>query len=859
MIGLFNRFFINLKRTIRFFGYYFLIVVLLMLFLNLILFNIRNTQNDVITNNLKTTAQHELNNINLYIETKLAAIHEDVHLVLNANELSDYLADSSPANLFEYQAMLYRVMTSKAYLMNTYMIDINGDITYRIKRKLDGSLETSTDDLGSIQSESFFTMLSMLDEDKLFISELHLHNNAPVITLIKPIYKDNHIDSYLYFDADTQTLLGILKQYAEETEYLSFGLVNDHSIWSYDSTLERLRISTDSDRIISLQQAIEERNSAIALTFDFYKSSDHFVPEEVSDINIYVQINRDLAIADSSYILLRYQWLILVYNLIAMVALGYITTTIRKRSEDRLVINANMYLTKDNQDTVIITDYHQGIEYTNDMFLKIYGYENTDIRQKTINEIIGVDHVHPFAGKQPKPGFESFVWTKTDVGIYLLNHLRINVDNAFREKQKHYIYVYSEPKIELDRYHIYLARKESTLIVFRDFLVNQPVIKHETTIMLLRIDSVNILNFVKFLNLHLNDDCMIAIINRNYVMFFGQIQKNKLPQKIEQIELLIERYRYLPLSNRYISYLFVIAQASDKVNSLDDLLDGVLIGLEYARFQPQYKHIIYQSNMRQHIERGNAIFNQLEHGFINHEFYMNYQPQKHASKDRFFGCEALLRWHNEALGDVSPFEFISVIENSFYVSKLSIYVVEKVIEDFTPYAKKLPKDFKISINLTSFDFNDKNMMERLMNLIIESPIDQHHFIFEITESQYIDNIKKTNRIVERIHDNQMLVAIDDFGTGYSSISSLKSIDVDLVKIDRAFVKDIPDTDDGQMLKTMIDLVHGLNKTVIVEGTETATQVDFCISHHCEYIQGYFISKPVDIQTIINKFLVSKSK
>jgi EAL domain-containing protein (putative c-di-GMP-specific phosphodiesterase class I) len=259
--------------------------------------------------------------------------------------------------------------------------------------------------------------------------------------------------------------------------------------------------------------------------------------------------------------------------------------------------------------------------------------------------------------------------------------------------------------------------------------------------------------------------------------------------------------------------------------------------------------------MRNIIQRENDIIKELESGFAMDEFYLHYQVQQNLEDNTFSGVEALLRWNNINLGNVPPNEFIPIIEDSFYINQLTIMVARKVIEDFKPYVDNLPKNFKISINLTNFDFGNDYIMDSILHIIEEGMIPAKYFTFEITESNYLENIDKTNRIIGKLHKKNINIAIDDFGTGFSSINSLKSIEVDKVKIDRTFIKNYPDQDNGDMFSIIANLIKSFDKEIIVEGTETKEQIEFSKLNKCHTAQGYYISRPIPIKDFIEKYII----
>jgi EAL domain-containing protein (putative c-di-GMP-specific phosphodiesterase class I) len=345
----------------------------------------------------------------------------------------------------------------------------------------------------------------------------------------------------------------------------------------------------------------------------------------------------------------------------------------------------------------------------------------------------------------------------------------------------------------------------------------------------------------------------IAVPKESYVMIYVSLEiiEENLQDTIDFIDNLIDKYKHQPNINSDLEYNFGIALADNKTITKADIIENAFIALQMSKTRKNIKHLVYSDEIKKIIKREKDIYAQLDHGFNFDEFYLLYQIQKDIKRNSFTGVEALLRWNNSLLGNISPAEFISIIENSFYINRLSIMVVNKVIKDFTPYAEYINEDFRISINLTYFDFFNDYIIHNLVDIIEKSVIPTKNFCFEITESGYLENQDKTNAIIDYLHSKEITV-------GFSSLEVLKNIHIDKVKIDRSFIKDYPEKDDGAMFKTIVSLVKNMNLGVLVEGTETKEQVDFSLTSGCDEIQGYYISQPIYIENLVRKYLNKKA-
>lgn len=851
-----NRLFEGIKKTIIHFGFISLIIIPVFVILNVVLFTVRGVQNNIIERNLYTEASSELNNINVFLETEINGFHEDMHIVEHANEMQDYLINPTPEHALAYELMFSRVMSSKLYMKRLILIDQMGHMTYEVKRDDAQNLITSDTNLGSINLEDYYEALQSFSVDYVYISNIHLEDQF-VISFIKPLFVDTDIVGYIYIDFSIDNILDVIARYeSANMMHIKFGLLNEPYMWISQMD-DSVTLVEDQHQINDVLTAIEEDPYTIFHIFNFDDQQNHYVVDSSNQIYMFASIDKAGAVANSGYILNRYPWIIALFNLATLFGISYLALAIRKKNENLILLNANIYLSEKSSEAVVITDHQMRVTYINDTFTDLFGYRKDEIYEQSLYDYVGLKNHLPILDTHIQNEYEYFNWSRTKSGIYLLSHLRMKSEHALRKSQRHYIFVYSEPRIELEDFQKYFVKKESTLIALQSLLNHQDFDHKKTTAIMIRVEDTDVNAFAYYLRMHLDPTYMVMRIQYHYLLIYANIEANHFQQAINQIDMLIERYRYFPYVSREFSFLYVISRVSEHTKDLSSLLDHLLITLEIARKSSKYKYLIYTPQMQYQIEREKEIRNALDQAFVNDEFYINYQLQMNMKNKTYSGVEALLRWQSESLGNVGPSEFIPVIEDSYYINQLSRTVLKNVIKDFTPYVTQLPKTFRIAINMTAFDFNDEDLIMEYIDMIEASLLRTNQFTFEITEGHYIDNLEKTNRIINILHAKDILVAIDDFGTGYSSINSLKSLRVDYIKIDRSFIKDYPEKDNGDMLKTMINLIHGLNKTVVVEGTETHEHIKFCTDNHCQYIQGYFINKPVDIKEMMHQFLDPK--
>ncbi len=850
-----EQFFVNVKNIVVQSLWLFIIIAPIFLLINWAVFSIIQSQRETVETKVYTSAESEMNNIDLYIDQQLDNIHNDIHILLDANETDAYLDEQTPETIDDYQALIYRISSNQPFFLNAMMVDTNGDIMFHVKRTEQGVL-IKTGDLGSMSSVYYYSVVQNMDISKLFISQLYVKDGIPTISFIKPLLDDNEtILSYLYIDYDANHLFSVLGLYTyNENSYFEFGLMNNGVIWDIEKTNYNISINDDMQFRTALLERIINNDDITVYHYSLAEQSDHFDVEDSNSLRFYVLLDMALAIQESGSLFLIYGQIIAVFiNIITGVLISYIAYVIRVRKDDRLLINANMYLSVQNTDSVVIVDKHLRVIYINPAFEKLFGYILSDANLLNILKLIKVDYLPSKINYKTMTYYEGHAWNKTQSGLLLLSYLRVKKETFFAGRDKHFIGIHSKSLIEIDNYKDYIKHKEQTMDALFELLDYQTFDISTSTLMLIHINQTDIFDFAHYMQQHLDDDHVIAIPQKQYLMIYVHIEKEALKKEINYIDQLMESYyRDTSISSDF-AHVFAIAHASSNIKRMHLLIEAMLACYTYAKERKHLRYLIYDPSIKTFIEREKQIENELEHAFNNNEFYLEYLMVKDLKTNQITAAEALLRWHNKRLGQVYPTDFIPVIEDSFYINKMTLMVLEKAINDFETIIDQCAKDFRISINLCQFDLNNEYMIDDIIETIQQSTIDQSHIMFEITENQYIHNIDKINETITKLHAAGMLVAVDDFGTGYTSLSLLKSIKADVIKIDRSYIKNYPSEDDGQMLTTLVNTIHRFNKPIIIEGVETKEHMDYCLLNNCEYMQGYYISKPLTIDILKKKF------
>lgn len=264
----------------------------------------------------------------------------------------------------------------------------------------------------------------------------------------------------------------------------------------------------------------------------------------------------------------------------------------------------------------------------------------------------------------------------------------------------------------------------------------------------------------------------------------------------------------------------------------------------------------YDKSMSNQLRDRLEIENELHNALQNDEFYIVYQPQVSCLTGKITGFESLLRWNNKKHGEISPVDFVPLLEETGLIFPVGEWVIARVI-DFI--RTQHINNVKFSINLSVLQCNSSGLVNYVRNEISKARINPNLVEFEITESLLIKNFDKTKLFLDEIHSIGCTVALDDFGTGYTSMNYLARLPVDVIKIDRSLVRNI-DTNNNlkSIVSAIVTMSKGLGMKNIFEGVEAMAELNVIKEMNGDIIQGYLFSKPLNPVEASNWLQTGKS-
>lgn len=301
----------------------------------------------------------------------------------------------------------------------------------------------------------------------------------------------------------------------------------------------------------------------------------------------------------------------------------------------------------------------------------------------------------------------------------------------------------------------------------------------------------------------------------------------------------------------HIQSSFGIVSSQD--DEIKNMIQNADIALYRAKNLGKNKTVFFNEKMRDRIFENNRISRILDDAIANDGIWVAYQPQIDVETGEIHGYEALMRLKN---CKVSPAQFIPIAEGTGQIIKIDRILTEKVVRQMAEWREHGIPLYKVSINYSYSQVSDVHYVDFLEELLKRYNIPPELICIEITESLFISNKEAVSKLLNEFVKRGISLALDDFGTGYSSLSYLTFLPINVVKIDKSLVDNYLSNEKGDFIKNIVRLVHSLAMKLTVEGVEHQWQNEKLKTFHCDYIQGYYYSKPIsgaEIEDFNRKF------
>lgn len=263
----------------------------------------------------------------------------------------------------------------------------------------------------------------------------------------------------------------------------------------------------------------------------------------------------------------------------------------------------------------------------------------------------------------------------------------------------------------------------------------------------------------------------------------------------------------------------------------------------------------YRSEINEQMPKQIQLESDLHTAIKEHQFQLYYQPLVDLKTGQVTGMEALIRWSHPKQGFISPMSFIPLAEETGLIIPIGEWVIQEACHQTSLWHRMGYDNLKVAVNLSAKQLRQENLVDVIKNILIKTKFDPAFLELEITETAILD--EKLTHILKEFKNMGLSLAVDDFGTGYSGLSYLKRFHIDKLKIDQSFIKDIPDNNDSiTIVSAIIAMAKELNVKALAEGVETNEQLQFLKGKGCDYVQGYYFSKPLEA-SFFTQLLVSR--
>ncbi|MEG4210229.1 bifunctional diguanylate cyclase/phosphodiesterase [Microcoleus sp. S13_B4] len=288
----------------------------------------------------------------------------------------------------------------------------------------------------------------------------------------------------------------------------------------------------------------------------------------------------------------------------------------------------------------------------------------------------------------------------------------------------------------------------------------------------------------------------------------------------------------------------------ENTNSVDKLLQQADFALHQAKQQGRSHYQFYSPEMNVHLQERLALENSLRGALERNELLVYYQPLIDLHSGQVTGTEALVRWQHSTEGLVPPVKFIPIAEANGEIVPIGEWILRTACAQTRRWQLAGLPALRISVNLSARQFEQPNLVEMVRQILAQTELEAAYLELEVTETALMTDIDRSVKILTQLRELGVSLALDDFGTGYSSLNYLQRFPVNMLKIDRSFVKDVlSNPDSATITDAIIALAKSLRLTITAEGIETKEQRDYLQARGCHEGQGFYFSRPANADTI----------
>lgn len=344
------------------------------------------------------------------------------------------------------------------------------------------------------------------------------------------------------------------------------------------------------------------------------------------------------------------------------------------------------------------------------------------------------------------------------------------------------------------------------------------------------------------------DETFARIIGDKFFILLEYMSKEKLEIQLKKITQDILDFKFSISSHFNMVVCAGIFVIKNTDITIDIISDRARLAANMIKGNHTSAHFFYNDDILNQLILDNEIESEMYEALQNRDFKVYIQPKYDFKTEKIAGAEALIRWQHPQKGIIQPDRFIPIFEKNGFVTKIDMYVFEEICKMQKEWSKEDLQPLIVSVNQSRLHLNNPAYVDTLKSIIKKYDIDPGVIELEITESAFFCNMDIIFDITRRLHNIGFRLSIDDFGSGYSALNILKDIFMDVLKIDREFLKETSNTVRGKkIIKNIIMMSKDLGMETVAEGVETKEQVKFLREYGCDLAQGYYYAKPMPME------------
>jgi len=562
--------------------------------------------------------------------------------------------------------------------------------------------------------------------------------------------------------------------------------------------------------------------------------------------------------------------------------------TERKKTEDALRQSATVF--ESSHDGVTITDLDGNILAVNDAFLRITGYSKA--------EVLGQNPRILHSGRQGKEFYKKMwaaikedgfwrgeIWNRRKSGEIYPEQLTITTVKDDKGNTTHYVGVFSdlsqvkqsEERAEHLAHYDLLTELPNRLLVHSHLTrVLAQAQRHHHQVGVLYIDLDRFKHVNDSLGYPVGDELLVSLTQRLASRTRGEDMLARLggdefllvlehmdgPEDGAAVarsllDLLTRPFMLSEEREIFIGASIGISVFPDDGSSAEQLIQHADAAMHQAKNQGRNTYRFYIESLTRAASEHLELETRLRHAIDANQLRVYYQPQVDITSGKIIGAEALVRWQDPERGLIPPIQFIPLAEETGLINAIGEWVFFETCRQGIRWIKAGLPNLTLAVNISPHQFMRGNITELVSKVLAETGFPADRLELELTESALMDQEEEAVKVLHLLRAQDIRLAIDDFGTGYSSLSYLKRFPLDILKIDKSFVDDIPfHQDDMEIAATIIAIGHTLGFKVLAEGVETAEQLAFLQAKGCDMYQGYLTSPPLPADEF-EKLLIRK--